>query len=65
MVTRLPDIIPAPLPGPKEEVNEIPSATSYYDGGAKLNRITINCRIYSKSNDCLTNSNCGIKFNIY
>lgn len=59
MVSKLPDVITPPLPGPKEEVNEIPSTTNYYDGGAKLNKITINCKIYANASDCLTNSHCG------
>ena len=59
MVSKLPDVISPPAPGPKEEVNEIASTTNYYDGGAKLNKITINCKIYANASDCLTNSHCG------
>lgn len=62
MVMKLPDVIPPPPPGPKEEVVEIPSTTNYYDGGAKLNKITINCKIYTSASNCLTNSHCGNEY---
>jgi hypothetical protein len=59
MVTQLPASIPPPKAGPAEVVEEIPSVTDYYDGGAKLNKITITCRIYANPTDCVHQSNCG------
>jgi hypothetical protein len=59
MVTKLPASIPAPKPGPVEVVEEIPSVTDYYDGGAKLNKITITCHIYANPTDCVHQSSCG------
>ena len=59
MVAKLPDTINPPKPGPLETVEEIPSTTTYYDGSPKLNKITINCKIFAAPTDCLHSSNCG------
>jgi len=40
-------------------VDEIPSATDFYDGSQNLNVIKVNCNIYSNPKICLTHSNCG------
>ena len=37
VVEKLPDVIKPPTPGPLESVDEIPSATTYYDGSLNLN----------------------------
>ena len=66
MIAKLPNKIDLPKPGPLETVdevkylnNQIPSTTSYYDGSTKLNKITINCKIFANPTDCLHSSNCG------
>lgn len=39
--------------------DEIPSITNYYEGGDKLNSITVQCRIYANMNDCTHANGCG------
>lgn len=60
MVTNIPDVIPPPKPGPLEVANEIPTLQKvYYDGGAKLNKIDVDCKIYANPTNCINQSYCG------
>ena len=43
MVDKLPDIINPATPGPLESVDELPSATTYYDGSLHLNVAQLDC----------------------
>lgn len=58
-VTKLPDTIPTPKPGPQEVAEEIPSVSDYYNGDSKLNKIQIVCKIYANPTDCVHQSSCG------
>lgn len=59
MVSRLPDIIPPPAPGPLEAVQEIPSVTNYYDGSLNLNVGVVECHTIAMPGDCVKQSICG------
>ena len=59
MVTRLPDIIAPPIPGPLESVQEIPSTTTYYDGSLGLNVGLADCQLIAMPGDCVKQSICG------
>jgi len=58
-VNKLPDMVPAPGPGPIEAVDEIPTQTEYYDGSLKLNVIKVNCRLHLTVDNCVQDSHCG------
>lgn len=60
MVEKLPDIVTPPSPGPLESVDELPSATTYYDGSLHLNVAQIDCHIVNVPGDCVKQSVCGI-----
>ena len=61
MVEKLPDIITPPNPGPLESVDELPSATTYYDGSLHLNVAQIDCHVISVPGDCVKQTVCGKK----
>merc|ERR1711957_1065248 len=42
-----------------EAVQEVPTATNYYDGEKKLNTIKIKCKIHANPTECLHHSSCG------
>jgi hypothetical protein len=48
-----------PKRGPKESINEIATPIRYYDGGLNLNKVTVNCSIYTTLDSCLNSSLCG------
>ena len=59
MVERLPDLIPPPIPGPLESVQEIPSSTTYYDGSLNLNVGVADCHVIAIPGECVKQSVCG------
>ena len=48
------------IPSPQVIADEKPSEFEFYDGSSKLNKLSISCKIFTNSNDCLSISNCGI-----
>ena len=46
-------------PGDKVVADETPSDLEFYDGSSHLNKLTISCKIFTNTNDCLSVSNCG------
>lgn len=38
---------------------EIPTVINFYDGSQKLNKIDVNCKIYTTPNECYLQSYCG------
>ena len=48
-----------PKPGPLEAIMETPTTHDYYDGSLNLNKIKVNCRIYTSRADCIHQSVCG------
>lgn len=61
MVERLPDILTPPKQGPLESVDELPSASTYYDGSLHLNVAQIDCHVISVPGDCVKQTVCGIE----
>ena len=59
MVEKLPDIVTPPTPGPLESVDEVASATTYYDGSLHLNVAQIDCHIINVPGDCVKQTVCG------
>ena len=59
VVTKLPDKMDPPAPGPTENVDEIATTQDYYDGSSKLNTIKIKCISYSTPTECFNQSSCG------
>lgn len=62
MVEKLPDIVTPPTPGPLESVDEVASATTYYDGSLHLNVAQIDCHIINVPGDCVKQTVCGKKY---
>lgn len=59
MVIKISDQIRPPTQGPLEAIDEIPSVTDYYDGGMKLNKVDVKCKLYANPTDCVHQSSCG------
>jgi hypothetical protein len=59
IVEKLPAIIAPPSPGPLENVDEVPSQTTYYDGSLHLNVAHINCHVISVPLECVRQTVCG------
>ncbi len=59
MVERLPSVVAPPRPGPLENVIELPSQTTYYDGSLDLNVASINCHVLTVPTECVKQTVCG------
>jgi hypothetical protein len=56
----LPKIVPlSEMKTPKLTADENPSISIFYDGSNKLNRIKVQCKIYTNPKDCVHQSGCG------
>lgn len=55
----LSEVIQPPLPGNVESADEIPSEKEYYDGELNLNKMKVNCKLYTNKMDCFQQSFCG------
>lgn len=59
MISRLPDIVAPPTPGPLVSVQEIPTSTNYYDGSLNLNVGIVDCHTIVLPRDCVKQNICG------
>lgn len=53
------DPLPTPALGPLEAVEEVPTTNEYYDGSLNLNKVKVQCTIYTSISDCTNESFCG------
>jgi hypothetical protein len=59
MVDHLAEEPKHPKAGPLEAIIEVPTTHDYYDGSLNLNKIKVNCRIYTSRANCVHQSVCG------
>lgn len=50
---------PIPPQGPLESAIENPTVNEYYDGSLNLNKVKVNCLIFTSASDCTHQSGCG------
>jgi len=59
LVDHLSEETKSPKPGPLEGIIETPTTHDYYDGSLNLNKVKVNCTIYTSKAECINQSFCG------